>query len=59
VSDSKVLVLPQQSHKKYGVCVGGRYDGWLMYQHPDGLWVTLQKLEAVDPLARPRADGSE
>jgi len=33
-----------------GVCVGGRYDAWLMRRSPDGHhWVTERKLEVVDP----------
>lgn len=28
----------------HGVCVGGRFDGWLMWKHPDGQWVTVRKL---------------
>lgn len=32
-----------------GVCVGGRWDGWLMIRHPDGHWVSHHKLDAVDP----------
>jgi hypothetical protein len=33
-----------------GVLVGDhRYEGWLVRQHPDGPWVTMRKLEAVEP----------
>lgn len=32
-----------------GVCIGGRWDGWLMVRHPDGHWVSHHKLETVDP----------
>lgn len=42
---ARVLVLD----KEHGVCVGGRYDGYLMRRHVDGYWVTARKLEAVDP----------
>lgn len=31
-----------------GVCVGGRWDGWLMIRHHDGHWVSHHKLDAVD-----------
>ncbi len=32
-----------------GVLVGDhRYEGWLVHRHPDGPWVTMRKLEAVD-----------
>ena len=34
-----------------GVKVGGRFDGWLMRKHPDGQWVSVRKLESVDPFA--------
>ena len=35
-----------------GVAVGGRFDGWRMRQHPDGQWVSVARLEAVDPFAK-------
>lgn len=31
------------------VCVGGRFDGWLMQRHPDGQWVTVKSLETERP----------
>jgi hypothetical protein len=33
-----------------GVCIGGRFDGWLMRKHPDGQWVSEIKLETEDPM---------
>ena len=27
----------------------GKFHGWIMRKHPDGLWVSVRKLEAVDP----------
>ena len=36
-----------------GVCIGGRFDGWLMRKHPDGQWVSEAKLESEDPLDNP------
>lgn len=36
-----------------GVMVGGRFHGWLMRQHPDGHWVSMRKLETVDPCDNP------
>ena len=36
-----------------GVAVGGRFHGWLMRRHPDGQWVSVRKLEAVDPFDNP------
>lgn len=50
VAEPRVICLPYPMHG-YGVCVGGRYDGWLMWQHPDGQWVTKANLESVDPRA--------
>ena len=35
-----------------GVAVGGRFDGWRMRQHPDGQWMSVARLEAVDPFAK-------
>lgn len=29
----------------HAVCVGGRWDGWKFYRHPDGQWVSLEKLK--------------
>ena len=34
------------------VCVGGRYDGWLMHRHPDGQWITVRKLGQEQPHAK-------
>lgn len=36
-----------------GVAFGGRFHGWLMRQHPDGHWVSVRKLEQVDPFDNP------
>jgi hypothetical protein len=33
-----------------GVVIGGKWDGWLVWRHPDGQWVTVQKAEVRDPL---------
>lgn len=33
----------------HAVCVGGRWDGWLMWKHPDGQWVSVRKLEQERP----------
>jgi hypothetical protein len=40
------VLLTDETH---GVCVGGRYDGWLMWKHPDGQWVTMRKLTQENP----------
>lgn len=32
-----------------GVCLAGRWAGWLFRKHPDGQWVSVQKLELRDP----------
>lgn len=39
--EARILVLPN-GHT--GVCVGGRFNGWLMCRHPDGQWVSVVKL---------------
>lgn len=46
----KFLVLPDGN----SVCVNpsGRFDGWLFRRHPDGGWVSVQRLE-VEPLVEP------
>lgn len=28
-----------------------RFHGWLCRKHPDGQWVTVRKLEPIDPTA--------
>ena len=42
----RIFMLPDG---RAGVCVGGRYDGWMMYRHPDGQWVTDHKMPVSDP----------
>lgn len=27
----------------------GKFHGWIMRRHPDGMWISVRKLEAVDP----------
>lgn len=34
---------------EHAVCVGGRFDGWLMHRHPDGQWVSVTRLEQEVP----------
>ena len=34
-----------------GVCVGGRFHGWLMRRHQSGEWVSVRELQAIDPMA--------
>jgi hypothetical protein len=33
----------------HAVCVGGRWDGWKFYKHPDGQWVSIEKLKVEEP----------
>lgn len=47
--DEKILVLGDGT----GVKVGGKFHGWLMRQHPDGHWVSVRKLDEVDPFDNP------
>ena len=42
-------IIPFHTAAKFGVCIGGRWDGWIMIQHPDGYWVSHHKPEPVDP----------
>jgi hypothetical protein len=39
------LILLQHSPNKAVDLSGGRFHGWLFYQHPDGQYVTERKLE--------------
>lgn len=41
-SDEGVLFDPQ-----------GKFHGWVMRRHPDGMWTSVRKLEAVDPEDHP------
>lgn len=34
-----------------GVCLEGKWRGWLFHKHHDGNWVSQRKLDLVDPLA--------
>lgn len=34
-----------------GVCLEGRWKGWLFRKHADGQWVSVRKLELEDPSA--------
>lgn len=31
----------------------GKFHGWVMRRHPDGMWTSVRKLEAVDPEDHP------
>lgn len=31
-----------------GVCLDGKWRGWLFRKHPDGQWVSVRKLEVAD-----------
>ena len=33
-----------------GVCLDGKWKGWFFRKHPDGQWVSVQKLVEVDPM---------
>ena len=34
-----------------GVCIDGKWKGWLFRKHPNGQWVSVRKLDNVDPHA--------
>lgn len=36
---------------RYGVCLEGRWRGWLFRKHPDGHWISQAKLNIVDATA--------
>lgn len=39
-----------------GVCLDGRWKGWLFRKHPDGQWVSVRKLDETQPFeASPHA----
>lgn len=33
-----------------GVCLEGKWKGWLFNKHPDGQWVSIRKLDETDPM---------
>lgn len=33
-----------------GVCLEGRWKGWLFRKHADGQWMSVRKLDEVDPM---------
>jgi hypothetical protein len=33
-----------------GVCLSGRWQGWLFRHGADGQWVSVRKLDVVDPM---------
>jgi hypothetical protein len=35
--------------KNEGVCIEGKWKGWLFRRLPDGQWVSVRKLEETDP----------
>lgn len=41
----RMLIIDKDS----AVCVGGRFDGWRMWRHPDGQWVSIEKLKQEAP----------
>lgn len=45
----KPRIIPFHTMGNFGVCVGGRWDGWVMVKHPDGYWVSHHKPDPVDP----------
>lgn len=41
-----VLLQTREGKPVYAACLdGGRFNGWLMWKHPDGQWVSKRKLE--------------
>jgi hypothetical protein len=44
-------IIPMHTESMYGVCIGGRWDGWVMVKHPDGYWVSHHKPDPIDPAA--------
>ena len=43
----KVRMLLVESDR--AVCVGGKWDGWLFWLHPNGGWVSARKLPETEP----------
>ena len=47
--DRAQTVRMMRTDADHAVCVGGEWDGWLMWKHPDGQWVSVRKLDAEYP----------
>lgn len=45
----KPLIYTFHDRGNYGVCIGGRWHGWVMVRHPDGHWVSDRLSGQVDP----------
>lgn len=45
----KPLIYALHQGSKIGICIGGRWHGWVMVQHPDGYWVSDHLAKQVDP----------
>lgn len=45
---AQMLLLPDPM-KRYAICIGGRWHGWLFHRHPDGQWVSKFKLPVEEP----------
>lgn len=39
--------------KDRAVCIGGKWDGWLFWLHPNGNWVSARKLPETEPVIDP------
>ena len=37
-------------NEEEGVCMDGRWRGWLFRRHADGQWVSVRKLDVQDPM---------
>ena len=37
-------------NEQEGVCLDGKWRGWLFRQHIDGQWVSVRKLDEVDTI---------
>lgn len=50
-SKGRIFPLPYRDGRGWpvGLCVGERFDGWIMALHPDGQWVSVLKLESIEP----------
>ena len=42
----RIVILPDGY---YGVCIGGRWDGWMMFRGANGQWVSNHKMPDCDP----------
>ncbi|MDX0262420.1 hypothetical protein GOC60_14645 [Sinorhizobium meliloti] len=48
-AETMTIAIISRNTPMEGVCLAGRWKGWLFRQHRDGHWVSMHKLEQIEP----------